>query len=277
MIRSFILRIALLSIFLFTGIRGVTGQGVVSLYLKDNPTSYLVANVSSDDPRLADAMDMQADPDKANIWKWLELRQDFEGYVRKAYVTKGLTVQAGAPVYFVPGDEDAFLAILEEGANAEVVEAAGDWVKVSVDASLPVYYESNKPVTAAMPTVEMPVELAPSSFEPESAVVQDDFAIGAPPDIATSSPYPGEPIDRILEGKLAAYKPMFSNPWKKPTYQWEILNRRNKRIAFVDPSNLIADRPMEYYAGQQVSLAGSIYQINKGKDLVIVANQLTAQ
>ena len=277
MVRSFILKIALLSIFLFTGIRGVAGQGVVTLYLKDDPTSYLVTNVSSDDPRLADAIDMPADPDKANIWKWLELRQTYEGFVRKSYVTKGLTVQVGAPVYFVPGDEDAFLSILEEGANAEVIEAAGDWVKVSVEASLPVYFESNTPTTSVLPPVEVPEVADDNSYKPESAVVEDDFAFAESADINASGLYPGEPIDRTLEGKLVAYKPIFSNPWRKPTYQWEVLNRRKKRLAFVDHSNLLTDRPMESYAGRQVSLSGSIYQINKGKDLVIVVNQLTVQ
>jgi hypothetical protein len=91
------------------------------------------------------------------------------------------------------------------------------------------------------------------------------------------APYPGEAIDRILEGRLAAYKPVFSNPFKKEGYKWEILNRRKKRIAFVDPRNLIVDRPLESFEGRQVSLSGSIYQINKGRDLVIVANQLTLQ
>lgn len=276
MIRSTILRIALLSVFLLTGMRGVEAQGVVTLYLQADPTSHVVANIPSDDPRLADAVDLPADPSKPNIWKFIEFEDSFEGYVRKNYVTKGLTVQVGAPVYFVADNEDTFLAIHQENGTAEVVEAAGDWVKVSVQASIPVYFESDTP--SAPPVAEEPVAAAPiDDFEPESALVQDDLAASAPPDVGSTGPYPGEPIDRILEGKLVAYKPAFSNPFKKPDYQWQILNRRKKRIAFVDPRNLIVDRPIESYEGRQVSLSGSIYQINKGRDLVIVANQLTLQ
>jgi hypothetical protein len=277
MIRSIILRTLLLSLFLFTGIRGVAGQGVVSLYLKADPTAYLVANIPSDDSRLAAAMELPADPDKANIWKWMELQDTFEGFVRKTYVTKGLTIQVGAPVFFIAGDEDAFLAIHEEGGTAEVLEAAGDWMKISINTSIPVYYESDTPTVVEMPAEEIPAAPVVEDFEPESAVVQDDLAMMEPTDTNNTSPYPGEPIDRILEGKLVAYKPTFSNPFKKPAYQWQILNRRKKRIAFVDPANLIMDRPLQSYEGREVSLTGSIYQINKGRDLVMVANQLYVQ
>ena len=272
--RSTILRTALLSAFLFAGMRGVEAQGVVSLYLQADPTSHLVTNLPSDDPRLANAVDLPADPSKPNVWKFIEFDDTFEGYVRKAYITKGLTVQAGAPVYFIADNEDTFLAIHQENGTAEVIENAGDWVKVSIQASIPVYFESDTP--SATPVFEEPVAPTPvDDFEPESAVVQDDLAASAPADVDSEGPYPGEPIDRILEGKLVAYKPAFSNPFRKPTYQWQILNRRNKRVAFVDPRNLIVDRPLESYDGRQVSLSGSIYQINKGRDLVIVANQLT--
>jgi hypothetical protein len=277
MIRSSILRTSLLSLFLYAGIIGAAGQGVVSLYIKDDPTSYLVANIPADDPRLAEAMDLPADPAKSHIWRWLELKQTFDGYVRKDYITKGLTVQVGALIYFKPGDEDAFLGVLQDGAKAEVLESAGDYVKVAVEASLPVFYESEKPSVAAKTEMKAPQPPPVTDFEPESAVVQDDSAYDSPADITPSGPYPGEHIDRILEGKLVAYKPAFSNPWKKPTYQWEILNRRKKRMAFVDTNSLILNRSIEYYDGKQVTLSGSIYQINKGRDLVIVANQLTVQ
>lgn len=262
---------------LFAGMRAVEGQGVVSLYLKDDPTSYLVANIPDDDPRLADAVELPPDDSRAHIWKMMELQQAFDGYVRKSYVTKGLTVQPGAPVYFVPGKEDAFLTILSDGASAEVIEPAGDWVKISLEATLPVYFESTAPVVMDLPDLDATTTSTTptNTYEPESAVVADDIPSPEPADIGPGGPYPGEPIDRILEGTLKPYKPLISNPWSKPTYKWEILNRGKKRIAFVDPTDLILDRPLESYAGKRVSLSGSIYQINKGKDLVIVANQLT--
>ncbi len=276
MIRSKILRTALLSLFLFAGMRGAEAQGVISLYLQADPTSHLVTNIPSDDPRLASAVDLPADPANANVWKFIEFEDTFEGYVRKSYVTKGLTLQVGAPVYFVAGDEDTFLAIHQENGTAEVIEAAGDYMKVSISTSIPVYFESNTPAMA--PVFEEPVPATPiDDFEPQSAVVEDDLAATAPSDLDSEAPYPGEPIDRILEGKLVAYKPVFANPFKKEGYKWEILNRRKKRVAFVDPRNLIVDRPIESFEGRQVSLSGSIYQVNKGRDLVIVANQLTLQ
>ena len=280
--RSRALRTILPSLFLMATVAGAAGQEVVSLYLKDDPTSYQVTTLPADDPRLANASAVPYASDQDTVWKWLELNQTFIGHVRKSYVTKGLTVQVGAPIYFVPGDEDAFLTILEDGGDAEVLEAVGDWVRISVNATIPVYFESDTPAT---PISDEPVVLnetiqqpeTETSYEVGSAVVQDDPVTYEPVDLAPASPYPGESIDRILEGKLMPYKPFFKNPWNKPAYQWEILNRKKKRIAFVDTSNLILDRPLESFQGLQVSLAGSIYQINKGRDLVIVANQLSPQ
>lgn len=281
--RSLILRTILLPILLLATVARVTGQGDVPLFLKPDPTSFKVTSVPFGDARLANAADLQYDSNQENMWKWVELRQTFDGYVRTAYVTKGLTVQVGAPVYFVPGDEDAFLTILENSADADVVEAEGDWIRISVNATIPVYFESDTP--AATPIVEEPVMLnndpiqepiePQQSYEPESAVAYDDPVTYEPIDLGPRNPYPGEPIDRIIEGKLRAYKPFFSNPWKKPTYKWEILNRKKKRVAFVDPSKLIQDRPLESYDGRQVSLSGSLFQVNKGRDLVIVPNHLT--
>lgn len=276
--RSFILKTVLLSIFLFSSVLGVVGQDQVAVFLKPDSSSYQVTTLAADDSRLNAAAEMPYGTDQTNVWKWVELNQTFEGFVRKSYVTKGLTVQVGTPVYFVPGNEDAFLTILEDGANAEVIQAAGEWMEISINTSVPVYFETDIPASVSEPAfaAELPVVRDDSAFEVQSAIVQDEVAAYEPTDLSSTNTYPGEPIDRILEGKLVKYKG-FPNPFKKPTYEWQIKNRRNKRIAFVDLRNLILDRTIESYEGHQLSLSGSIYQINKGRDLVIVASQLTVQ
>ena len=279
--RSFTTKTLLISVFLFSSIVGALGQSTVSLFLKPDASSYKVATLPSNDSRLSAAAEMPYNANQTNLWKWVELSQTFEGHVRKSYVTKGLTIQVGAPVYFIPGDEDAFLTILEDAADAEVIQAAGDWVKISINTSVPVYFESDTPASAPVAAVSDPAEpVATPVEEPleiESAVVQDTFTEKEPADLVSTNSYPREPIDRILEGKLVAFKGGFPNPFKKPTYQWQILNRGKKRIAFIDPTNLIIDRPIESYEGKQVSLSGSIYRINNNRDLVIVANQLIIQ
>lgn len=271
----------LLPVFLLSSLVGVTGQETIPVFLKPDPASYRVTTLPTNDERLDQAAAMPYSTGQEKVWKWLELHQTFIGHVRKTYVTKGLSVQVGAPVYFVPGEEDAFLTILEDGNRAEVIEVVGDWVKISIEASIPVYFETDTPASTVTATPvfdpEIPSESAESNYEVEPAVAMDEPVLDDPVDLSPSNPYPGEPIDRIMEGRLVAYKPFFSNPWKKPAYKWEIINRGKKRMAFVDPSGLILDRPIESYAGKQVSLSGSIYQINNGRDLVIVPNQLTVQ
>ncbi len=281
MIRSFTLKTVLLPILLLSSIVGVAGQDTVSVFIKPDSSSYQVTTLPANDPQLSEAAEMPYDASQANVWKWVELNQTFEGHVRKSYVTKGLSIQVGAPVYFVPGDEDAFLTILEDSADAEVIEVTGDWVKISIDTSVPVYFESSTAASAPMTAVTLPAEpVAAPAEEPldiESAVAEDTFMAEEPVDLGSTNAYPSEPIDRILEGKLVAYKGGFPNPFKKPTYKWQILNRGKKRIAFIDPRNLIVDRPLESYVGKNVSLSGSIYRINNNRDLVIVANQLILQ
>jgi hypothetical protein len=272
--RSFILKTLLLPLFLFSSVLGVAGQDVVAVFLKPDSSSYQVAKLPTNDSRLIAAAEMPYSTGQKNVWKWVELNQRFEGFVRKSYVTKGLTVQIGAPVYFVPGDENAFLTILEDGAKVEVIEPAGDWIKISIDTSVPVYFETDALVSVPEPVFAAPLNDKP--YEIESAVVQDQVMNNEPSDLSSTKTYPREPIDRILEGKLVPYKG-FPSPFSKPAYQWQIQNRNKKRIAFVDPKNLVLDRPFESYEGRQLSLSGSIYQINKGRDLVIVASQLTVQ
>lgn len=278
MIRSFTLKTILLSIFVLSSVVAVVGQDTISVFLKPDSSSYRVTTLPTNAPELSEAVEIPYDAGQSNLWKWIELNQTFEGHVRKSYVTKGLTIQIGAPVYFVPGDEDAFLTILEDSADAEVIEVAGDWVKISIDTSVPVYFESGTPASAPVTAVTLPPDPAPveEPFEIESAVAEDTPE-EEPADLGSTNAYPGEPIDRILEGKLVAYKGGFPNPFKKPTYEWQILNRGNKRIAFIDPRNLMVDRPIEWYAGKNVSLSGSIYRINNNRDLVIIANQLLLQ
>ena len=141
---------------------------------------------------------------------------------------------------------------------------------------MPVYFETDQQAAATIVKNPQPVVSTSEGrpYEAEPAIAYDD-PINEPIDLDPSVPYPGEPIDRILEGQLRQYRPSFFNPFKKPAYGWEILNRRKKRIAFIDPANLIMDRPLESYEGRMVSLTGSIYQIKKGRDLVIVAKQIT--
>lgn len=282
MIRSFTLKAFLLPILLLSSIVGVVGQDPVSVFIKPDSSSYQVTTLPANDPQLSTAAELPYNASQANLWKWVELNQTFEGHVRKSYVTKGLTIQVGAPVYFVPGNEDAFLTILEDSADAEVIEAAGDWVKIMINTSVPVYFETSTTASAPVTAVTLPAEPVAAiaeeqPLEIESAVAEDNYIDEEPADLASTNTYPGEPIDRILEGKLVAYKSGFPNPFKKPTYKWQILNRGKKRIAFIDPRNLIVGRPIESYAGKNVSLSGSIYRINNNRDLVIVANQLILQ
>ena len=270
---TFILGLTLLSVSFLLTTLGLKAQETISLYLEPNTSGYLVDTMPSDDPRLDSAVQMTYDSSQPMIWKWFELERNFEGYVGKTYVTKGLTIKEGTPVYFVPGNEKAFLAILEEGNNAQVIGLENDWAKISVQASIPVYFESDAPVVS-----EEPVATSDNSddFIDQSSIAKDSVPQAQEPVALTSSRnLSGNLLDRKIEGRLRPYRPY--TPLIKPKYEWEIVDKRNKRIAFVDPKNLILDRPLETYNGLLVNLTGSLKKINEGRDILIVAKQIVPQ
>ncbi|MBC9866536.1 MAG: hypothetical protein F7O42_01405 [Opitutae bacterium] len=60
-------------------------------------------------------------------------------------------------------------------------------------------------------------------------------------------------------------------------YTWELVDRNNRRIAFVDPKNLIPIRPLEALEGRRVILSGTLSESEDGKDILIVARQIVSQ
>jgi len=262
----------------------------VSVYLKPSTDAYLVTSIPDDDERLAFAEEMMQDPNTGDYWRWFELSDNFEGYVRKAYVTKGLTLKANAPIYFQPGDEESFITLADEGTQATVIEAAGDWIKVDLTTSLPVYFASKKPfgqasITSSTPEPDQDIVVADNApaadpdYQIEDSTVSDDFNLQNPSDLegAILDPATGGPIDRILEGVLKPWKPAIPNPFSKPKYKWQIVDKRGKRLAFVDPRNLVPRYSLSRYSNRSVTIKGTLYRVNRGKDILVLANFISLQ
>ncbi len=252
----------------------LSAQDAVTLLLRMDTASFTVAKVSADDPILDSAADMPYEMDAVKIWKWVELNQTFDGFVRRNYITKGTGLQPGAPVYFIAGDEDAFLTIYEEAFDAEIIEAVDEtWAKITINTSIPVYFETNAPVAEPIIAEVVTAPVVEENYEAESNFASD--LPEEPTDLGIDATPSSGPIDRILEGKLVSYKPAIPNPFRKSPYQWQIINKQKQRLAFVDPEKLILSIPFRNYEGKRVSINGSIYQVNKGKDILIVAHQIS--
>jgi|GEM_PF-1965376 len=268
---------------------GAQAQSSVSVFLKPAADAYEVTSIPADDERLANASEMMQDPDTGLYWYWFELVDSFEGYVRKSYVTKGLTLKEGAPVYFEPGNEDAFITLADSSSQTEVVEVAGDWVKVQITTSLPVYFSSKQAYSESLPPVALSEPEAPAnttSTAPEEVPnyqIQDNTVVDTTPSEPTDlegaimDPTTGAPIDRILQGVIKPWKPVVPNPFSKPKYKWQLVNSRGKRLAFVDARNLVPNATLASYSGQAVSIKGTLYRVNRGKDILILANFITLQ
>ncbi len=277
------LRIALLPTSLLVMIPGLRAQETVTLYLEPNISGYVVDILPEDDPRLASATTMAYDSDQPLIWKMFELADTFEGYVEKGELTKGLTVIPGALVYFKPEKDSAFLTVLQAHNEVQVLGVENDWAKISVTASLPVYFQAkapeevqeNEPI-ATQEEVPALIEVTgerypdPPSLAGVQAADSRRSADFTPP--RTTS---GIHLDRKLEGLLSRIPK--SGFFARPKYDWELVDLNDRRIAFVDPGNLVLSRPLETLEGRRVILSGPLSELEDGRNMLIVARQIVAQ
>ncbi len=276
------LRITLLPISLLM-IPGLRAQETVTLYLEPNTSAYVVDALPADDPRLEYAAEMGSNNEGSLIWKTFELNDTFEGYVEKGEITKGLTVIPGALVYFKPEKESAFLTVLQADNEVQVSEMQNDWAKISLTASIPVYFQAKAPegVQESGPSPTQEPESAGTGFagelysDPASIAGEQVPYSRRSSNLTQSSPKSGLLLDRKLEGRLR--KIPKSGLFSRVNYNWELVDRNNRRIAFVDPKNLIPIRPLEALEGRRVILSGTLSESEDGKNMLIVARQILAQ
>lgn len=258
-------------------ISGLKAQETVTLYLEPDTSGQVIDILPAEDPRLASATTMAYDSDQPLIWKMFELADTFEGYVEKAEVTKGMTVEPGALVYFGPGKDSAFLTILEADNEAQVVGVEEDWAKISVPASLPVYFNSKAPEKVQEPEPDPPAAEVADEPYPDPPSLAEDRAPGSRRSVDLPPPRTksGVHLDRKLEGLLRRIPK--SGIFARPKYDWELLDSKNRRIAFVDPGNLVLNRPFETLEGRRVILSGPLSELEDGRNMLIVARQIVAQ
>lgn len=277
------LRIALLPTSLLVMIPGLGAQETVTLYLEPNISGYVVDILPEDDPRLEYAAAMGLDSDNPLIWKMFELEDTFEGYVEKGELTKGLTVIPGALVYFKPEKDSAFLTVLQAHNEVLVSGVENDWAKISVTASLPVYFQAQAPEVVqenepkatqeqAPALIEVAGELYPDTSLPAQEQVAESRRSADLTPLRTTS---GIHLDRKLEGLLSRIPK--SGLFARPKYDWELVDLNNRRIAFVDPGNLVLSRPLEALEGRRVILSGPLSELEDGRNMLIVARQIVAQ
>ncbi len=278
------LRINLLPISLLM-IPGLRAQETVTLYLEPNTSAHMVDTLPADDPRLEFAAEMGSNSDEPLIWKTFELNDTFEGYVEKGEITKGLTVILGALVYFKPEKESAFLTVLQADNEVEVSEMQNEWAKISLTASLPVYFQAEAPeeVQESGSTAAQEPEPEPEGTEFAGELYSNPASIAGEQvpysqrasNLTPSRPILGLVLDRKLEGRLR--KISKSGLFSRVNYTWELVDRNNRRIAFVDPKNLIPIRPLEALEGRRVILSGALSESEDGKNMLIIARQIVAQ
>ena len=276
------LRINLLPISLLM-IPGLRAQETVTLYLEPNTSAYVVDTLPADDPRLEFAAEMGSNSDEPLIWKTFELNDTFEGYVEKGEITKGLTVIPGALVYFKPEKESAFLTVLQADNEVEVSEMQNEWAKISLTASLPVYFQAQAPEealgtgsTAAQEPESEGTGFAGELYPDPASIAGEQVPYSRrASNLTPSRPISGLVLDRKLEGRLR--KISKSGLFSRVNYTWELVDRNNRRIAFVDPKNLIPIRPLEALEGRRIILSGTLSESEDGKNMLIIARQIVAQ
>ena len=265
---------AFLSLFLM--IPGLRAQETVTLYLEPDSSGYVVDTVPADDPRLEAASTMGSGGDQP-AWKMFELKDSFEGYVEKEGLTKGLTVAAGSMVYFKPETDSAFLTILEAGNQAQVLVVDNEWAKISVPASLPVYFRALAPERIEEAEVEAAEVFLGEPVPPTPAIVDEQVPNTRRSERLTlGETASAMPLDRDLEGRLRRIPQ--SRIFSRLKYNWELVDVRDKRIAYIDAKNLILlGRSLDTMVGRRVIVSGALSQVDDGRNMLIMARHVVAQ
>ncbi len=233
----------------------------IALYLEPDIGSHKLADITSEDTRLAGAEPVMDEDYRAEGWYWMGYRGDFKGYVELKEVAKDLSVRPGALVYLSASSKSPVLTVITEEDAAELIYAE-DWAEISFSKSLPVYFKH--------PSKTLPI----LSFGNEKSVDPSDDPVAVSVPGIVPSVYANPSSDsppRYFEGVFEK-----ATGWigKKPKFDFQIVTGRGKRIAYVDTTSLLVTKPMQEYLGKKVLIYGGAIGLDDSKEIVVYARTL---
>ncbi len=84
----------------------------IALYLAPDAGSHKLANINTEDKRLAGADPVMDEDNRAEGWYWLGYQGNFKGFVELKEVAKDLSVRPGALVYLRASSSSPVLTVI---------------------------------------------------------------------------------------------------------------------------------------------------------------------
>ena len=228
----------------------------IALYLAPDAGSHKLANINTEDKRLAGAEPVMDEDNRAEGWYWLGYQGNFKGFVELKEVAKDLSVRPGALVYLRASSTSPVLTVITTEDAAELIYAE-DWAEISFSKSLPLYFKH--------PSKTLPV----LSFGDETTRTQPD---GSAP-IAIPGIVPSVYANPSAESPPRYFEGILENAtgWigKKPKFKFQLVTGRGKRIAYVDITSLLVTKPIIYYLEKKVLIYGGAIGLDNSKEIVV--------
>ncbi len=228
----------------------------IALYLAPDAGSHKLANINTEDKRLAGADPVMDEDNRAEGWYWLGYQGNFKGFVELKEVAKDLSVRPGALVYLRASSSSPVLTVITTEDAAELIYAE-DWAEISFSKSLPLYFKH--------PSKTLPV----LSFGDETTRTQPD---GSAP-IAIPGIVPSVYANPSAESPPRYFEGILENAtgWigKKPKFKFQLVTGRGKRIAYVDITSLLVTKPIIYYLEKKVLIYGGAIGLDNSKEIVV--------
>lgn len=178
-----------------------------------------------------------------------------EVYVRNSDVGKNLDIKPGASLYAAPDISAPVLGKMERGDHAELSGLRGDWTLYKFTDAVTGFIRLASPALAAAAAAPAPaapasVQSASSGFDPGSGL-----------------------IPRFFEGRFSPTRGFIG--FRHP-YNFQILDNRGSRFAYLDVSRLLLTDRIENYEDRIVIVYGTARRLvdSRRKGIVIEVESL---
>ncbi len=271
-----------------TGVQLVSGQPGIPVYLEPDANSTQVATIDPEQLPLIDALSVLEETKAAEGWMFTEYYGTFVGFVDPNSVAKGLLIRPNTPAYLRPDIASPVLALIREEDDYEIIRAGTAWTEIEFQKLVPVYFRmprqlpdstpadlssrDESPLLANETRPEPPVDVPPVDRTADATEIEELPALETPPEVPLDTTVltdegenvlkrvpPGSPatdIPQYIEGRLERSSRIFGF---KPKHKFELKIAGNRRIAWVDLSNVLVSS-IATYEDRQVVIYGDILQ-----------------
>lgn len=268
----------------------------VALFLDLDDSGTPLARVSRDDPRLSERAAVLQPELAREGWMWGEFTDTFDVYIPDEDIGKDLEPVDGARLHLEPDPLGTVLARAGPNDRVEVTDSGPMWTARVIDKTVPVYY-TRPPVETerapeppardpSAPTADSAAPVVtpatPSAREPEQIRLIDEVVRAEP----RAAPPPErraerERTDRVAVGIARPFEGTFREVrrtiFRPAPTRYEIVDRRGRRVAWVDLSDAILHQGVGEFLDREVTVHGTWEKATDRPEIVVRARNIRAR